>query len=100
MGLYLCLGGPRDVCLSPRVLNLHFIREVGKKDVDGAFRLSCSEGYSSLSGIQTGKFSGPGSDVYGEDSVTWHKLPLCMWLPGVLYLYFHISLHWTFTNSP
>lgn len=72
MGLYLCLGGPRDVCLSPRVLNLYFIREVGKKDVDGAFRLSYSEGYSSLSGIHTGKFSGPDSDAYGEDSVTWH----------------------------
>ena len=92
MGLYLCLAGPRDVCLSPRVLNLHFIREVGKKDVDGAFCLSCSEGYSFLSGIHAGTFSGPGSihshsDAYGEDSVTWYKLPLCIWLPGVLYLW-------------
>ena len=45
-------------------------------------------------------FSLAHSDVYGEDSVIWYKLPLCMWLPGVLYLYFRISLHWAFNNSP
>ena len=87
VGLYLCLAGPRDVCFSPRRGREKGCGWCFLPFLQWRLLFSLRHTRREVFWSRLHSFSLAPSDAYGEDSVTWYKLPLCMWLPGVLYLW-------------